>query len=64
MRLRVERGEAVLLTRRGLDWSGEFAEIAASGAVLPDGTIDGEVVALDGRNWWRRSTVPASPRTA
>ena len=47
MQLRVERGEAVLLTRKGLDWSGKFPEIVASGADLPDGIIDGEVVALD-----------------
>ncbi len=48
MQLRVERGEAVLLTRKGLDWSGKFPEIMGSGAALPDGIIDGEVVALDG----------------
>ncbi|RYB01779.1 DNA ligase D [Lichenibacterium ramalinae] len=48
MQLRVQRGKAVLLTRKGLDWSAKFPEIVASGADLPDGIIDGEVVALDG----------------
>ncbi len=48
MQLRVERGKAVLLTRKGLDWSSKFPEIVASGAGLPDGIVDGEVVALDG----------------
>ena len=47
MQLRVERGKAVLLTRKGLDWSARFPEIVASGASLPDGIVDGEVVALD-----------------
>ena len=47
MQLRVERGQAVLLTRKGLDWSARFPEIVAAAAGLPDGIIDGEVVALD-----------------
>ena len=38
---------AILLTRKGLDWSDRFPAIVASGARLPDGIIDGEVVALD-----------------
>ena len=47
MQLRTEAGNATLLTRKGLDWSATFPEITAAGANLPDGIIDGEVVALD-----------------
>jgi bifunctional non-homologous end joining protein LigD len=47
MQLRTEGGAAVLRTRKGLDWSAKFPEIVASGAGLPDGIVDGEVVALD-----------------
>jgi bifunctional non-homologous end joining protein LigD len=47
MQLRAEGGSATLKSRKGLDWSGKFPEIVASGAGLPDGIIDGEVVALD-----------------
>jgi bifunctional non-homologous end joining protein LigD len=47
MQLRVEGGKATLLTRKGLDWSDRFPAIIAGGAGLPDGIIDGEVVALD-----------------
>jgi bifunctional non-homologous end joining protein LigD len=47
MQLRVARGKATLLSRKGLDWSTKFPEIVQSGARLSDGIIDGEVVALD-----------------
>ena len=47
MQLRTEGRKAKLLTRKGLDWSEKFPEIVAVGAKLPDGIIDGEVVALD-----------------
>ncbi len=47
MQMRIEGGKAALLTRKGLDWSEKFPVIAAAGAVLPDGIVDGEVVALD-----------------
>jgi bifunctional non-homologous end joining protein LigD len=47
MQLRVEGGQARLLTRKGLDWSAKFPAIAKAGAALPDCMIDGEVVALD-----------------
>jgi bifunctional non-homologous end joining protein LigD len=47
MQLRVETGAAVLLTRKGLDWSAKFPAIVEAGASLPDGVYDGEVVALD-----------------
>ncbi|MHB8285528.1 MAG: DNA ligase D, partial [Caulobacteraceae bacterium] len=47
MQLRVAGGEATLKTRKGLDWTERFKEIAAEGAALPDCIIDGEIVALD-----------------
>ena len=47
MQLRVEDGEARLLTRKGLDWTEKFAAIAKAAADLPDSIIDGEVCALD-----------------
>jgi bifunctional non-homologous end joining protein LigD len=47
MQLRTLGGKAVLLTRKGLDWSDRFPAVVAAGAGLPDGIIDGEVVALD-----------------
>lgn len=47
LQLRVEGGEARLLTRKGLDWSDRFAAIIQAGAKLKDGIIDGEVCALD-----------------
>ncbi len=47
LQLRVEKGRARLFTRRGLDWTGKFKEIAADAAALPDGLYDGEACALD-----------------
>ena len=47
MQLRVTAGRATLLTRKGLDWTDKFAEIAAVAAKLPDCIIDSEVAALD-----------------
>ncbi|PZA09079.1 DNA ligase D [Rhodopseudomonas palustris] len=47
MQLRVEQGEARLLTRKGLDWTAKFGAIAEEAASLPDAIIDTEVVALD-----------------
>jgi bifunctional non-homologous end joining protein LigD len=47
MQLRVAAGVATLKTRKGLDWTERFKEIAAEGASLPDCIIDGEIVALD-----------------
>jgi bifunctional non-homologous end joining protein LigD len=47
LQLRVERGEAHLLTRKGLDWTSKFPELARAAHPLPDCVIDGEVVALD-----------------
>src|SRR5450755_2942162 len=47
VQLRVEGGEAVLKTRKGLDWTEKFQAIAKEGSALPDVLIDGEIVALD-----------------
>jgi bifunctional non-homologous end joining protein LigD len=47
LQLRVERGHAVLLTRKGLDWTERFASIARAAEALPDCILDGEVVALN-----------------
>jgi len=47
LQLRVEGGQARLLTRKGLDWSERFAAIADAGAALPDGIYDGEACALN-----------------
>ena len=47
VQLRVEDGEAVLKTRKGLDWTDKFPAIAKEGSALPDMLIDGEIVALD-----------------
>jgi bifunctional non-homologous end joining protein LigD len=47
MQLRIEAGLASLTSRKGLDWSGKFPDIVASAAGLPDGMLDGEIVALD-----------------
>jgi len=47
MQLRVEDGRPHLRTRKGLDWTARFPEIAADGARLPDCLLDGEICALD-----------------
>jgi len=48
MQLRIEAGRVAMLTRKGLDWTERFPEIAAAAALLADAIVDGEVVALDG----------------
>ena len=48
MQLRVEKGRAVLRTRKALDWTQRFPEIAQDARRLPDCIIDGEICALDG----------------
>ena len=45
--IRIEGGRAVVRTRNGLDWTDRFGAIARACAGLPDGIIDGEIVALD-----------------
>lgn len=47
LQLRVEAGKARLRTRKGLDWTERFPEIAEAAADLPDCLLDGEVVAVD-----------------
>ena len=46
---RLDRGKVRLLTRKGLDWTGKFPNVAAAVAKLPARTalIDGEVVIED-----------------
>ena len=50
----VDDGEVTLITRRGLDWTGQFASIAEAAKSLPveSAILDGEVVVLlpDGRS--------------
>ena len=47
LQARIENGKATLFTRKGLDWSGRFPEIAHALSRLPDCILDGEAVALD-----------------
>jgi bifunctional non-homologous end joining protein LigD len=49
IQMRVVHGVATLRTRKGLDWTARFPEIAEAGARLPDCIVDGEIVALDAR---------------
>jgi len=45
--IRIEKGRAVIRTRKGLDWTDRFSAIAKDAAELPDCIIDSEIVALD-----------------
>lgn len=47
IQLRISDGEIELKTRKGLDWTERFGEIAEDAAGLPDALIDGEICALD-----------------
>ena len=47
VQLSISSGQALLRTRKGLDWTARFATMARAAAGLPDAVIDGEVVALD-----------------
>ena len=47
LQLRVEKGRAVLKTRKGLDWTAKFATLARAAKALPDCILDGEAVVLD-----------------
>jgi bifunctional non-homologous end joining protein LigD len=47
IQLRTESGTAVLRTRKGLDWTAKFGAIVKAARDLPDGIIDGEIVALN-----------------
>ncbi|MFH5926099.1 DNA ligase D [Roseomonas xinghualingensis] len=43
----IQGGKARLLTRTGQDWSHRFPEVAKALGALPDGVVDGELVAPD-----------------
>jgi bifunctional non-homologous end joining protein LigD len=60
VQLRVEGGEAMLKTRKGLDWTDQFKAIAKEGSALPDLLVDGEVVALDRNGAPNFSTLQAA----
>jgi bifunctional non-homologous end joining protein LigD len=60
VQLRVEDGDAVLKTRKGLDWTDKFGAIAKEGSALPDVLIDGEIVALDHNGAPNFSTLQAA----
>ena len=47
IQMRVAGGKATLKTRKGLDWTAKYPEIADAAASLPDCIIDGEICALD-----------------
>ncbi len=47
MQLRVSNGRAVLRTRKALDWTQRFPEIAREARKFPDCIMDGEICALD-----------------
>ena len=47
IQMRVADGIAVMRTRKGLDWTSDFASIAEAAGGLDDCILDGEVVALD-----------------
>ena len=47
MQLRVAHGRAVLRTRKALDWTQRFPEIAQEAHKFPDCIMDGEICALD-----------------
>ena len=47
IQFRVDNGEVQLRTRKGLDWTAKFTEVAKAGRALPDCILDGEIVALD-----------------
>ena len=47
IQMRVANGKATLKTRKGLDWTAKYPEIAEAATSLPDGIIDGEICALD-----------------
>src|SRR5262249_53012643 len=47
LHLRVENSGASLKTRKGLDWTHKFPEIARAAGSLPDCIVDGEVCAVN-----------------
>ena len=47
IQMRVVDGDVTLKTRKGLDWTAKYPEIADAASSLPDCIIDGEICALD-----------------
>jgi bifunctional non-homologous end joining protein LigD len=47
IQMRVADGKVTLKTRKGLDWTAKYPEIAETATSLPDCIIDGEICALD-----------------
>ncbi|MBN9064390.1 MAG: ATP-dependent DNA ligase [Rhizobiales bacterium 65-9] len=47
IQLRISNGRVSMRTRKGLDWTDKFASLAEAARSLPDGVMDGEVVALN-----------------
>ncbi|OWW02380.1 ATP-dependent DNA ligase [Rhizobium sp. R72] len=47
IQLRIADGTVTLKTRKGLDWTRKYPEIADAACELPDCIIDGEICALD-----------------
>jgi bifunctional non-homologous end joining protein LigD len=47
IQMRVEGGNVILKTRKGLDWTAKYPAIAHAAEGLPDCIIDGEICALD-----------------
>lgn len=45
--MRVADGQVTLKTRKGLDWTAKYPDIAEAAAGLSDCIIDGEICALD-----------------
>jgi bifunctional non-homologous end joining protein LigD len=50
IQIAVGAGRATLRTRKGLDWTGKFPELAGDAALWPDAVLDGELCALDGEH--------------
>ena len=48
IQMRVAAGEVTLRTRKKLDWTAKYPEIAEAASALPDCIVDGEICALDG----------------
>ncbi len=49
LQLRVEGSNVTLKTRKGLDWTEKFPEVAQAASSLPDCILDGEVCAVNER---------------
>lgn len=47
LQLHVQKGRAVLKTRKGLDWTAKFPALAQAAKALPDCILDGEAVVMN-----------------